>query len=224
MQTYWLCFTLLSDATFGQGEGVAGLVDQDVTHDRDGFPYLRGRTLKGLLNEECANLLYALECQKRPLETWRAAAQRLFGGSGSVLQDTALLHVGRASLPEDLREAVRATATLSPDEVLESLTDIRQQTAVNAATGAPEAHTLRAMRVILRQTPFQARLTFADAPESADLALLAACALALRRAGTGRNRGRGWLQATLHADNAGCPGDDITAHHLAVFARGEAQP
>lgn len=223
MHTYWLCFTLMSDATFGRGEGVAGLVDQDVTHDRDGFPYLKGRTLKGLLNEECANLLYALERQGRPLADWQQAAQRLFGGPGSTLADTARLRVGRASLPADLRQAVRQTGTLNPTQVLDSLTDIRHQTAVDAATGAPEEHTLRALRVVLRQTPFQAQLTFLDAPAAHDLALLAACALALRRVGTGRNRGRGRVQATLHQDAAGQPGADVTLQHFAAFAQ-EVQP
>jgi len=219
MQTYWLCFTLKSDATFGRGEGVAGLVDQDVAHDSNGFPYLKGRTLKGLLNEECANLLYTLERQGQLVEKWSVAAHRLFGGPGSTLAQTAKLHVGRACLPGDLRQAVRQASKLAPTRVLESLTDIRRQTAVDEATGAPEDHTLRAMRVVLRETPFQARLTFSDAPTAEDLALLTACILAVRRAGTGRNRGRGRIQATLHKDQDGRPGDDVSAQHFAAFAK-----
>jgi len=46
MTTYYLNFTLLSDTTFGRGEGVPGLVDEEVEHDRYGLPYLRGRTLE----------------------------------------------------------------------------------------------------------------------------------------------------------------------------------
>ena len=48
METYYLKMLLLSDTTFGRGDGVAGLIDQEVEHDPNGFPYLRGRTLKGL--------------------------------------------------------------------------------------------------------------------------------------------------------------------------------
>ena len=56
--------TLKSDATFGLGEGVAGLVDEEIEHDFEtGLPFLRGRTLKGLLVEECSNILYSLERQ-----------------------------------------------------------------------------------------------------------------------------------------------------------------
>jgi len=224
METYWLCFTLLSDATFGRGEGLAGLVDQEVDHDQYGLPYLRGRTLKGLLNEECANILYALKQQGADLERWESAAQRLLGGPGSTLADDAWLRVGAARLPADLRQAVHQAleapnATLSPADVLDSLTAIRRQTAVDEKTGVPEEGTLRAMRVVLRQTPLEARLTFLNGARQNDLPLLAACVLALRRAGTGRNRGRGRLWATLHADQDKCPGDDITLQQFKIFAQ-----
>jgi hypothetical protein len=225
METYWLCFTLLSDATFGRGEGLAGLVDQEVDHDQDGLPYLRGRTLKGLLNEECANILYALERQRADVERWRSAAQRLLGGPGSTLKDDARMRVGPARLPADLRQAVRqaleaAGVTLQPADVLDSLTTIRRQTAVDEETGVPEEGTLRAMRVVLRRTPFEARLTFLDgANRQEDLPLLSACVLALRRAGTGRNRGRGRLRASLHADQNGRPGKDITQEQFKLFAQ-----
>jgi CRISPR/Cas system CSM-associated protein Csm3 (group 7 of RAMP superfamily) len=222
METFWLCFRLWTDATFGRGEGLAGLVDQEVDHDESGLPYLGGRTLKGLLNEECASILYALRWQGADVTRWEEAAQRLLGGPGSTLSDDAWLRVGAARLPADLRravhQAVRARgATLSRTDVLDSLTTIRRQTAVNEKTGVPEEHTLRAMRVVLRETPFEARLTFLDRARPEDVALLAACVLALRRAGTGRNRGRGRLQATLHVDRDGRPGDDITRQQFDTF-------
>jgi hypothetical protein len=65
------------------------------------------------------------------------------------------------------------------------------------AWGAPKENTLRTMRVILRGTVFRALLDFVVEPQPDDLALLAACVKALRRAGTGRNRGRGRVQAEL---------------------------
>jgi hypothetical protein len=227
METYWLCFKLLSDATFGRGEGLAGLVDQEVDHDRFGLPYLRGRTLKGLLNEECANILYALGKQGVSLGRWKQAAQRLLGGPGRALTNDACLRVGAARLPADLRQAVcqaleATNATLCAADVLDSLTDIRHQTAVDEKTGVPDEGTLRAMRVVVRQTPFEARLTFPRGAQPDDLPLLAACVLALRRAGTGRNRGRGRLRASLHADreDGGGPGtDDITRRQFGIFAQ-----
>jgi len=221
--------TLKSDATFGRGDGVAGLVDEEVEHDTEtGLPFLRGRTLKGLLVEECANILFALERQGSPaLNQFQQAAEFLFGQGGSTLTGVARMHVGAGLLPQELRDAVQADvkaaqSSLTPIDVLESLTAIRRQTAVDEKTGAPDEGSLRSMRVVLRQTPFVARLDFTKDPDEKAKALLAACVLSLRRAGTGRNRGRGRLSARLHDEH----GTDITATCLAHFqnaVRGEAQ-
>ncbi len=215
MTTLRLKFTLKSDATFGRGDGVAGVVDSEVQHDVCGLPYLGGRALKGLLGEECANILFTLE-QQGCVKHWQAPAQRLFGSPGSQDADQSLMHIGDARLPEELRQAVKRgleRGELTREQVLRSLTAIRRQTAIDAKTGAPRQETLRAMRVILREAPFEAELIFSAEPTSDDLALLAACVKAWRRTGTGRNRGRGELSARLY--NA--QGQDITDTHFDHF-------
>jgi len=196
METYKLTLVLESDATFGRGDGVAGLVDAEVEHDRYGMPYLRGRTLKGLLAEECANILFALGDRA---SHWDEAAQRLFGRPGSAIEDKANMRVGNASLPSDLSVAIAAgveAGKYTKTDVLESITAIRRQTAMDE-TGVPDPGSLRAMRVVLRQTVFEANLSFTEPPTRDDLALLVACVMALRRVGTGRNRGRGLVTARL---------------------------
>lgn len=210
MPSYQLRLTLLSDATFGRGDGVAGLVDAEVQHDDVGLPFLAGRTLKGLLGAECADIVYVLD-SARPDQTdrWRATANRLFGRSGAGLEGQAILHVGAARLPDDLRRALRADVQhgrLTPVEVLETVSALRRQTAMDA-WGSPQENTLRTMRVILRGAVFGAPLDFATEPTADDLALLAASVKALRRAGTGRNRGRGRVQAEL-LDKDGQPVTD----------------
>ncbi len=206
MKKMYVRITLKSDATFGRGEGVAGLVDEEVEHDPEtGLPYLRGRSLKGLLVEECANILYALERQNSEvLARLKQAARFLFGQPGSTLDDDAYMHVGPALLPKALSKAVEAhikRKELTPPEVLESLAAIRRQTAVDEETGTPEEGSLRSIRVVLRETPFIASLDFDEAPDEEAKALLAACVLSLRRAGLGRNRGRGRLRARLLDEN-----------------------
>ena len=219
--TLELRLTLLSDATFGRGDGVPGLVDEEVEYDRaTGLPFVRGRTLKGLLVEECSNILFALRGRAAALDERLArAAQFLFGRPGSTLDDDALMHVGPALLPRPLREAVAADVRrrggLDPAEVLESLTAVRRQTAVDEATGAPDEGSLRSLRVVLRQTTFAARLEFAEPPSADALGLLAACAKGLRRGGMGRNRGRGRLDTALHDD----AGNDVSNQHFTHFER-----
>lgn len=221
MESYILRFTLESDATFGRGDGVAGLVDAEVAHDELGCPYLNGRALKGNLVNACADVLSYLPKKNR--ERWSAAAVRLFGTAGSTDREQGRLRVGHAALPEDLRQAIRRdleaeTSHLSLDReqdqvlrlrienafriaVLDTLTAIRAQTAIDAETGVAKDHSLRSMRVILRKTIFEAELNY-EPPAAAtermeDLAILSAAVKAFRRAGTGRNRGRGRLVAEL---------------------------
>jgi hypothetical protein len=243
MTEYRLTFTLLSDATFGRGEGIAGLIDREVEHDRYGLPYLRGRTLKGLITEETDNILYALKQSGAGTDRWVTARQSLFGQAGSTTADRGLIRFGPAELPQAVRdavhqmhdaareEAIQRMGDANPDDkrrivdtvmdanrrlVLESLTAVRRQTAIEAdgvRAGVPAEGSLRAMRVILRRTPFEARLQCDRELEPDELALLAASVLAFRRAGTGRNRGRGKLTADLI--DAG--GNSILATHYRHF-------
>lgn len=212
--TYKIELTLESDTTFGRGDGVAGLIDAEVQHDEFGLPILRGRALKGLLAEECANILFSLESLGKK-SAWELPAQRLFGIAGSGLQTDARMHVGDMKLPEELRQAVRYEIQenqLTADEVLTSLTTIRRQTAMTEH-GAPKENSLRSMRVIVRETVFEAELMFDEHldPDSLEIALLGACCASLRRVGLGRNRGRGRVEAKLIHNG------DITQSCLNLF-------
>ena len=217
MSNYRLVIELLSDSAFGRGDGVAGRVDAEVQHDEYGCPFLGGRTLKGLLREECINLLYALDVAGKA-EHWWPSARRLFGEPGSTIEGRSFLHIGDATLADDLRDAVAHSVKnhlLSRTQVLESLTAIRYQTAVDVATEASKDESLRAIRVILRQTILLATIYLEEATEAAqrqsDLALLLACVKALRLAGTGRNRGVGEIRAYLQDEKGErCPDDAFT--------------
>lgn len=202
MSTYTIQLTLLSDTTFSRGDGVAGLLDREVEHDEFGLPYLHGRTLKGLLGEEADNLLEAMEqINGQPTEAWVNARNALFGKGGSKRDNAADLHYGHAQLPKDLRKTIELSLQaegnrLTPQDVLESLTAVRRQTAVNG-DGLPHDGSLRSMRVIVRNSTFSARIHCPRDLTDIEISLLSAAVKALRRAGTGRNRGRGLLQADL---------------------------
>ncbi|MBD2454066.1 RAMP superfamily protein [Nostoc sp. FACHB-87] len=218
MIIYKLKITLLSDTTFGRGDGVAGVIDQEVEHDAYGFPYLRGRTLKGLLSEEADNLIGVLP--EDISSYWENIACTLFGIPGSSLESIGIMHVGDACLPEDLRTAVAwqiKNEELTSNEILDSLTTIRRQTAINSQIGVAEEGSLRSFRVVIRQLEFQADLIFETQPSDEILSLLSASTLALRRIGSGRNRGRGHIKCTLHYIS----GKDITHDYLNLFGKVE---
>lgn len=217
----WLKFTLLSDATFGRGDGLAGLVDAEIQHDEYGLPYMSGKTLKGLLASECAEILWALkQSGNKHLDQWYQAARFLFGNPGSQLSDTGQMIVGNAQLPDDLQAVIwnefRSVILSAGNDQkklerekgkkqranLESLTALRRQTAIDMTTGASKDNSLRTMRIIIRGITFTAQLDFNQPVPEKACWLLAACVHAFHRAGTGRNRGRGRIQATLSCDLA----------------------
>jgi CRISPR/Cas system CSM-associated protein Csm3 (group 7 of RAMP superfamily) len=195
---------LLSDTTFGRGDGIAGVVDSEVEHDAaTGMPFVKGRTVKGILVESCADILYALRISQSSLvPTFEAAARRLFGQPGSTLADTGSLHIGSARLAENLRLRIQRS-NYTPSQILEALTTVRHQTAVNTGTDRPLDNSLRTTRVVLRNTVFYAPIVYKPDTtrdgwdETVDLALLAACAAGMRRAGQSRTRGRGRIDVRL---------------------------
>lgn len=217
MTRYQLRMELISDTTFGRGDGVAGLVDQETEHDRYGMPYLRGRTLKGLLSEECDNLINNLpEANKH---YWQQQARQLFGFSGSGMSTIAQVHFGDACLPNSLRQALAYqidAKRFTRAEILDSLTTIRRQTAIEAKTGVADEGSLRSLRVAVRELVFIADLLLDDDTSSGkttdsettqtdlndSLTLLLIGTKALRYVGSGRNRGRGHVCCTL-LDDAG---------------------
>lgn len=216
MRTLKLCCELKSAATFGRGDGVAGFVDLEVEHDANGLPYVGGRALKGLLAEECANILYSLDVIGIAGE-WRDAAYALFGRPGSTTLATGLLRVGEARVPAALQAAVEQALVApgsrwTPERVLDSLTGVRRQTSMTRQ-GAPEEGSLRAMRVILPGLILESELLYKGS-EDRHLALLAACVAAWRRGGAARNRGRGRLVAWLEED-----GRDVTREWFARFSQ-----
>lgn len=241
MKEMWLTFELLSEACFSRGDGVPGVVDVEVSHDDQGFPYLGGRALKGLLHAEATEIVAALERSAAPsLDRWVKAAERLFGCPGSELAQEGSLSVDDARMPADLRagwayelaeqvgdveeEERRRRLAILRSVVLSSLTTIRRQTSLDDS-GAPRAETLRAVRVVLRETPFLARLHFfgnSSPDEQADeLALLAAAVKAWRRAGSNKTRGYGRVAAELRDTVDGPP---RTSDHFSRFKAVVASP
>jgi hypothetical protein len=226
MSNYFINIELLSDTTFGRGDGVAGLIDQEVEHDSYGFPYLRGRTLKGLLSEECDNLLCLIS---DPQRHWLNARNSLLGVAGSKTETQSRMHVGDACLPDDLRREVvkqfeleqyAGEITLTPTDILSSLTTFRRQTAIDSKDGIAKDKSLRSSRVVLRELCFTAPITLNLKPSDDSqkiLALLAVSVLALCRIGSARNRGRGHVKCTLWEQENNKELEEITTKHLRYF-------
>ncbi len=221
MRTYTLSFVTKSDSTFGRGDGVAGFIDTEVQHDMHGIPFLGGRTLKGLLGEECANIIYSLKkmqendfLDKEDFDSFTSAAKALFGVPGSTHDDKGSVHFSDAQLPLEIRNSIIKNNSINPQQILDALCSIRRQTAIDPLTGAAKDGSLRVIRVILRETPFEASLSFTRDPDDLELALLSACIKAFRRAGTDRNRGKGEIGEHVLRDEVD---KDILNDYFEIF-------
>lgn len=188
---------LLSDTTFGRGEGTPGVVDVEIDHDAYGLPILGGKSLRGLLRDSWLSM-------QRQFPELLDAGCRVLGPHGDV-EETAIVRFGDAVVEESARTyfAAAVERSLHPlpiSAILSALTEIRWQTSEERETGAPARATLRSTRVALRGLKLAAPLLWLAEPSRADCQCLALATLATRHAGLGRNRGRGYVRLTLDGD------------------------
>jgi CRISPR/Cas system CSM-associated protein Csm3 (group 7 of RAMP superfamily) len=189
---------LLSDTCFSRGGGTPGAVDVEIEHDELGLPYLSGKTLRGLIRDTWLTMA-------RSFEELHEAALRVWGPIGD-LEETSILRFGDAQLDASVRDWItwaekRTQTPISPQTVLEALSDVRCQTSEERSTGAPAETTLRSMRVALRGLQFSAPIRWIAEPTEVDLQCLALSVLGTRHAGLGRSRGRGFVRLLLDGDH-----------------------
>jgi len=185
---------LLSDTTFGRGEGTAGQVDVEVEHDKFGIPFLNGKAVRSLLRDAWLSM----QVHFPELQT---AGVRLFGPHGE-LDETGILRIGRADIDREARPWIEAAVNreinqIAPATILAGFTEIRLQTSEDRKTGAPERTTLRSMRVIVRDLTLSSPLNWLVTPNADELRCFALAALGTRHAGLSRNRGRGHVRLSL---------------------------
>jgi CRISPR/Cas system CSM-associated protein Csm3 (group 7 of RAMP superfamily) len=213
--TLELHVALLSDAAPGSGAG-GPLVDRDVVVDESGLPVLPGRRLKGLLRETCQEVQEAFQVAGRG--QWAAAelcsTDELFGTAqkaglvgvadarlaGSAHADGATGVAASVELAEWFGWAAGQGGYFASAPVLDQMTVVRSQTAINAETGAAQRGALRSMRMLRRGLRFAGAMRLEAADPALELRArrtLALAAAALRRLGTARQRGAGRVQARL---------------------------
>jgi len=203
-----------SDGCFGSGEGLAAAIDLETAYERDsGLPRIPAKTIKGLVVEAVADLIYAAPQSRQT--SLRQSAEKLFGNGGSHLSGGGVLRFGDGRLPEELRQAILykfanqgSGIRLTPQDVLDSLTAIRRQTAIDDISGVPDKGSLRSLRLVLRETEFSSEIHMAGKLDADDIELLCAGVLTVHRGGAGRNRGKGRMEMRLFDEL-----EDITEDH-----------
>lgn len=178
------------------GSGLSGgsAADALVLKDKNDFPYIPGKTLKGLIRE-AAVLLNDLKVKDFDKGNW---INKMFGETTDDYEDrikkqkkdstdeenkrvTGFLYFTNATLTETLQKGI------SESKTKDFLYDIVASNEIDADTGTTKKHSLREMQVTVPLTLFAEIQEHSDE----DLKKLNMCLKMIKRMGQNRNRGLG---------------------------------
>ena len=179
---------LESDAIFGSGMSMPGGEDICVLTDPDGFPYLKGSTLKGIFREELIN---ELAWEDRPEQEASRMVKELMGEGGSDdLQCRRRLVFSDLTLHPDLVRTVREEDGITAQEILAMFTYLRTFTSVD--DGIAKEGSLRVARCVKKGLNFYGICTC----QKEDAPLVKEILETIKWAGSMRSRGFGkvWIR------------------------------
>jgi len=199
MKTYTLKIKLLSPALLGSGEGYGAIIDSDIVFDEIGLPYIPAKRIKGCLLDSIKEVE---EMFKTSCISFNISIVKVFGKRGAV--SSAPVFFPNLNI-EDYKDnkawleyylaSDKYRNFLSKEAILETFTEIRQQTRIDDDGVASEG-SLRSNRVIRKDIVFTGDITIeADDNEITDT--LALSCMNFRNFGTSRNRGFGEIHCSL---------------------------
>ena len=219
MQKLQLEITLLSSAVIGSGEGFGAIIDTDIVFDDIGMPLLPGKRVKGCLRDAAetaferfrqANIAFPLTEEPPPTST-DDLLNTTFGLRGRKSGD---VYFANLTIPDyAAHQAWLAywndayAGVLSRDTVMDSFTDVRQQTAIDPETGTAKDGALRTLRAARKGTTFVGEVVVNSEDRDTIQTLALAC-MNLRHLGTNRNRGFGEVVCGLRDCESG---EDLVA-------------
>lgn len=204
MVEYIIKVELLSDTIFGSGQSISGIVDQDVLHDKFGFPYMKGKTIKGKIREEFTHVLKCIGKGNTDMDI----VVRFFGKpdgksiSGLLFSDLEISKNIRDILAETIKEN---QSELDSNDVLNAATSIRTFTSIDYNSGVAKTGSLRKMRVINNGLTFYSYMTSITDLSETEEGIIGSSVASLKHLGTMETRGKGYVKCSLLKD-----GIDIT--------------
>lgn len=182
--------TLKSDLCASSGENYGASIDRDVCFDRQGFPIIPAKRMKGCLRASATELENFGLLEERAIEEIFGIGG---GNSGSLILRDATLQ-NHAELSAEIRN-FKYREYLHPQNVLGQYTYVRAQTAIGS-DGIAKNGSLRFTRVVKRGTAFLCRFELKDAlfPE------FKKAVAAFRNMGLNRTRGFGRIKAEIFPD------------------------
>ncbi len=172
---------LLSNTIFGSGKTVPGAEDISILIDENGFPYLRGATLKGILREEIENIVDWTKGNKNTIK-------KLFGQEGEYSINNERLIISDFTISENIKNIMLAEENISDREITNCFTGIYTFTKIENGTAAEGS--LRSCRYINKGTIFYGEILMNTKDEKLK-ELISNGLKAVKYIGTMRTRGFG---------------------------------
>jgi CRISPR-associated protein Csx10 len=200
MKEYQLDLELLSPTLAGSGVGFGAEINTDVVFNDLGMPFIPAKRLKGCLRDAALEVQEMFEAAGIAREELRIEDTfgRVGDKSSAPVYFSNLYLEGYAQNQAWLRyftKAEKYKRFISPERILVTFTEVRQQTQINDE-GAAFDQSLRTIRVLRKGLKFYGEVRIASDDEHILNTLLFACRN-LRRFGTKRNRGFGEVRCTL---------------------------
>lgn len=173
-----------SDTIIGSGQSVPGAEDISILVDREGFPYYKGGSLKGIFREEYKNLLY-----------WEgnseAAVKKelfdLLGSNGySTDADDTKIRFTNFELSEAVKNVIR-NEKITPNDVKDAFSSVRTFTAMDDVSGMVREGSLRQARCVKKGITLYGDITCGKDQEDTVREVLSL----IKWIGSMRNRGFG---------------------------------
>lgn len=194
MLRYILKIKLLSDMCCGTGEGDGIRQDISSTYDKNGFPIIYGRRLKGLLRDK-------VEFMQERGYIEEGMSEKIFG-TGYFKGN---IRVGNAQLSNinELKEELECLTDdqrkiINPTSIEEIYTVNRYSTAID--NGIAKEHSLRIVGMFPKGIEFKAVIEMDFSKDSDEFTVIADACKLLRNMGVGRNRGYGEVRCELSED------------------------
>ena len=194
MLRYILKIKLLSDMCCGTGEGDGIRQDISSTYDKNGFPIIYGRRLKGLLRDK-------VEFMQERGYIAEGMSEKIFG-TGYFKGN---IRVGNAQLSNinELKEELECLTDdqrkiINPTSIEEIYTVNRYSTAID--NGIAKEHSLRIVGMFPKGIEFKAVIEMDFSKDSDEFTVIADACKLLRNMGVGRNRGYGEVRCELSED------------------------
>lgn len=204
MKSYHIKLKLLSSALTGSGEGSGAIIDTDVVFDDIGIPYIPAKRIKGCLLDSIKEIK---EMFKLAGIGFDLPVVDVFGKEGAkysapvYFSDLMIENYAENKVwLEYFLKNKNYKAIVSKESILETFTEIRQQTRIDEDDGVAFEGSLRTIRLIKKDVIFTGEVLIED-PKKHILETLSLACMNLRQFGTSRNRGFGEIQCDFSGSN-----------------------